>query len=180
VQLAGEIARRANRNCGRRDRTLSTPMVRRRAPRSCCSQWSLWRAVSGRCGACHRARIRATRWHRSENHAGPSGASILRDASRCRDALCNARRARWTCGPERRRVNRTACPTMTPCFCLGGSFKLNGIRLALCPALPRWRPSFTLQMNFAMCQRDGNRGKSAILKRTFRGPGRKIAAARTK
>src|SRR5216683_8232136 len=25
-------------------------------------------AISGRCGACHRARIRATRWHRRENH----------------------------------------------------------------------------------------------------------------
>jgi hypothetical protein len=53
VQPAGEIARRANHNCGRRDRYLSTLMMRRRAPRSCCSQWSPWRAVSGRCGACH-------------------------------------------------------------------------------------------------------------------------------
>jgi hypothetical protein len=28
-----------------------------------------------RCGACHRARIRATRWHRRENHEAPLVAS---------------------------------------------------------------------------------------------------------
>jgi hypothetical protein len=29
--------------------------------------------VTGRCGACHRARIRATRWHRPENAAPHPG-----------------------------------------------------------------------------------------------------------
>jgi len=59
---AGETARRANRK--KRDRSLSTPHGEEARVRTICGQRRAWRAVS--------------------NHAGPSVASILRDASLAR------------------------------------------------------------------------------------------------
>ena len=68
AQHVRETARRANQvaEMGSLARASQLPRGARRGAPS-----------PGRCGACHRARIRATRWHSSANHAGSPVASIL-------------------------------------------------------------------------------------------------------
>jgi hypothetical protein len=55
-------------------------------------------SVTGRCGACHRARIRATRWHRRENAAPRPGHERI--CSPCRLVICpTGKSVNWLSSP---------------------------------------------------------------------------------